>query len=987
MSDTDNTMPLSRSNDELQKCVAVLEATLHKQEQTKVALEKNIATPVHPPEDALNIPFDNLFNMDDIQQLQDEFAAATCVASIITHPDGTPITAPSNFCQLCNDIIRKTEKGRANCFKSDATLGRVNSGGPCVQQCLSGGLWDAGASITVGGKHIANWLIGQVRDETQTDEKMRAYAREIGADEQDFMDAFHKVPAMSHNQFEKIARVLFTLANQLSASAYQNAQQRRFITERMLAEEKLRESEALYRSILKASPENITITDLEGRIQIFSPSGLTMFGYTQEEDVRGHLTSEFLAVEDRERAKYRIGLMHQGLLVGPGEYRGVHADGTLFDIEVNGEFIRDSVGQPTGMVFIIRDVTERKRVEASLAFAQLVIDHMADAAFWITEDGRFDYVNEAACLMTDYTKSEFLHLSIGDISENMSLEKWASHWQELKRSGCLFVEGRHKTKTGKIIPVEIRASYMTFGSKAYSCGLVRDISERKRAETERERLMAAIEQVAEVIIITDLAGTIQYANPAFERVTSYSRKEAIGQNPRILKSGKHDKVFYASIWRSLRKGKTWEGRFINKRKDGTLYTEEATISPVRDASGTIVNYVAVKRDITHELETEQYLLEVQKMESIGRLAGGVAHDINNMLMAIMGYAELCQNVLPAGSPISKWLDDITNASQRSANITRQLLAFARKQTISPKVLDLNETVASMIKLLRRLIGENIELAWMPGQDLWAVKFDPSQIDQILANLCVNARDAIANTGKIMIETENITIDDTYCVGHVGAVPGEYVLLVVSDDGSGMDKDIFDHIFEPFFTTKGIGKGTGLGLATVYGIIKQNNGFIIVYSEPGKGTTFRIYLPRFVGEFEKPTVARTIEIPRGQGETILLVEDEESLRTTCGRLLDDLGYNVLEAESPEAAIEIVARHSGDIHLLLTDVIMPGMNGKELAEWLCTLKRDLKVLFMSGYPADVISHHGVLEQGVHFIEKPFSLGNISRKLRDILDKQIG
>ncbi|NTW48874.1 MAG: PAS domain S-box protein [Chlorobiales bacterium] len=541
-------------------------------------------------------------------------------------------------------------------------------------------------------------------------------------------------------------------------------------------------------------------------------------------------------------------------------------------------------------------------------------------------------------------------------------------------------------KDGTTFPVQVDLVGVrnTDGKLLYRVATVQDITEGKKADAERERLMAAIEQAAEVIVITDPAGDIQYANPAFERATGYSRDEALGQNPRILKSGKQDKAFYAAMWQALMEGKTWEGRFINKRKDGTLYTEEVAISPVYDASGTTINYVAVKRDITHELETEQQLLQAQKMESVGRLAGGVAHDFNNLLTAIINYTEMCRRRLPSDHPVHNWLNEVTSASERSVNIIRQLLAFARKQTISPLVLDLNETVTIMLKLLQQLIGEDIELAWIPGHDLWAVKLDPSQIDQILANLCINARDAITNTGRIIIETENTTLDDAYCIDHVGAVPGEYVLLVVSDDGSGMEKDVLDHIFEPFFTTKGIGKGTGLGLATVYGIVKQNNGYIDVYSEPGRGTMFRIYLPRFLGKAPETPLTSPVTVPKGHGETVLLVEDEQSLRATCILLLDMLEYKVLEAETPEVALEVVARHPGEIHLLLTDVIMPGMNGKELAERLWTLKPDLKVMFMSGYPADVINRHGILEQSRPFLEKPFSLSELACKLREVLDQ---
>ena len=371
------------------------------------------------------------------------------------------------------------------------------------------------------------------------------------------------------------------------------------------------------------------------------------------------------------------------------------------------------------------------------------------------------------------------------------------------------------------------------------------------------------------------------------------------------------------------------------------------------------------------------------MEAVGCLAGGVAHDFNNLLMGIMGYTELCRSKIATDHPIREYLDEITHGAERSAELTRQLLAFARKQTIAPMVLDINDAVDSMLKLLRRLIGEDVKLVWRPGAGLRPVKLDPSQVDQVLANLCVNSRDAIAGVGEITLETGNITIDPEYCAAHPEAIPGAYVFLAVSDNGSGMDAETLAQVFEPFFTTKGLGKGTGLGLATVYGIVKQNHGFIYAFSEPGKGTTFKICLPAIAEEAMATTVTTKAEAPRGRGETILLVEDEKSLRVTCGLFLEALGYKVLTAETPGEALKMTDKHPGDVHLLLTDVVMPGMDGRQLAERIGKIKPGVKVLFMSGYTADIIADRGVLAEGVHFLSKPFTRDDLARKVREILD----
>ncbi len=397
------------------------------------------------------------------------------------------------------------------------------------------------------------------------------------------------------------------------------------------------------------------------------------------------------------------------------------------------------------------------------------------------------------------------------------------------------------------------------------------------------------------------------------------------------------------------------------------------------------------QDITERKQAEEerarlqiQLNQAQKMESVGRLAGGVAHDFNNMLGVILGHTDLAMEQVDPAQPLYADLEAIQKAAKRSADLTRQLLAFARRQTVTPVPLDLNTTIEGMLKMLQRLIGEDIDLRWVPASDLWKVKMDPSQIDQILANLCVNARDAITDTGKITIETQNCSLDENYCADHPGFTPGEYVRLSVSDDGCGMNKETLEHIFEPFFTTKELGRGTGLGLATVYGIVRQNGGFINLYSEPEMGSVFSIYLPRHAGEMEpQPKETRSKSVVSGN-ETILLVEDESAILDMTTMMLQRLGYRVLVASTPADAIRLAQEQTAPIHLLITDVIMPEMNGHELAKQLLARYPGLKQLFMSGYTADVIAHHGVLEEGVQFIQKPFTLQNLSEKIREALEQ---
>ncbi len=432
----------------------------------------------------------------------------------------------------------------------------------------------------------------------------------------------------------------------------------------------------------------------------------------------------------------------------------------------------------------------------------------------------------------------------------------------------------------------------------------------------------------------------------------------------------------------------YEEPFFNKEGEKVWWLTNKM--PLRNHDGDIIGVIATSENITERkrAEKEKQRLEarlqhVQKLEAMGRLAGGIAHDYNNISSIIIGYSELVLEQIKAGDPFHEDLVEILTAAKRSAEITKQLLAFARKQTIDPKVVDLNHTIGRILKMLMRLIGEDIDLVWRPGPELWVVKIDPSQVDQIVANIGLNARDAIADVGKITMETENVRFDEAYCETHAGFIPGEYILLAISDDGCGMAPEIMDKIFDPFFTTKGVGQGTGLGLSTVYGIVRQNNGFINVYSEPDMGTIIRIYLPRYKGNGVEIHWERTPIAPLGRGETVLLVEDDEAILKLGKRMLEELGYRVLHSAGPGEAVALAGGHTGELDLLITDVIMPEMNGRELSEKLKQICGDLKVLFMSGYTANVIAHRGVLDHDVFFIPKPFSKKELAVKVREVLD----
>ncbi len=509
--------------------------------------------------------------------------------------------------------------------------------------------------------------------------------------------------------------------------------------------------------------------------------------------------------------------------------------------------------------------------------------------------------------------------------------------------------------------------------------------ELRQAEYEikksEERYRAIFEGTSTANVIVDEDTIIQKANHKFAQMVGYSKDEIEGKMSWTVFIASEDLEMVKNNQARRRTDpesvpSIYEIHAENRKKEPLTLMMSVALLPEAKVS------VASLIDITEKRTLEAQLIQSQKMESVGRLAGGVAHDFNNMLSVIIGNAQLAMEQAEGGTPIHKALQDILDAGQRSADLTRQLLAFARRQTVSPRVLDLNETISGMLKMLQRLIGEDVALSWIPSPDLWRVRMDPSQVDQLLANLFVNARDAFDKAGRITIETANAFCDEVYCSKYPECAPGEYAIIAVSDNGCGMDRETLNSIFEPFFTTKKEGGGTGLGLSTVYGIARQNGGFVTVYSEPGEGSTFRVHLPRDASEpVEHAALSEEERIPGGT-ETVLIVEDEEAVLNLVKGVLERLGYTVLTARKAEDALNLAEEYPEQIDLLLTDIVMTDMNGSELSKRIGGIRPGIKCLFMSGYTSDIITHHGILEEGVNFISKPFTLRKLSDKIRELL-----
>lgn len=642
----------------------------------------------------------------------------------------------------------------------------------------------------------------------------------------------------------------------------------------------------------------------------------------------------------------------------------------------------------------LREVQENEeRFRATFEQAAVGIAHVAP-------DGRLIRANQKLCDIVGSHREELLQKTFQDIIYHKDLDNYLEQYRQVLAGNvqASSIEMRCLCQDDLVVWANLTLSLVRNASDepAYFISVIEDISERKQAVENLQKseghLHTLVQTIPDLIWLKDPDGVYLSCNPIFERFFGAKESEIVGKTDYHFLNRELADFFRDHDRKAIAARKpTSNEESVTFADDGHTALLETIKTPMFNESGLLIGVLGIGRDITERKKAEEEKIKLegrlqqsQKMEAIGQLAGGVAHDFNNMLGVILGHAELAMNDVDPSRSLYANLEEIRKAANRSADITRQLLAFARKQTVVPKVIDLNETIEGMLKMLRRIIGENIDLDWLPGAGLWTVKIDPSQIDQIMANLFVNARAAIANVGKITVETGNNTFDEEYCDAHAGFVPGEYARIVVSDTGCGIDKETLPHIFEPFFTTKGVGEGTGLGLATVHGAVMQNNGLINVYSEPGRGTAFTIYLPRHVDQVGRVRTEDAVEPALRGDETILLVEDEPTVLEMTRMMLELLGYTVFSAETPHQALRMANELDGKINLLLTDVVMPEMNGRDLAQILLPLYPYLKCLFMSGYTSDIIAQQGILDEGVEFIQKPFSKQDLAIKVRLALEK---
>jgi len=942
----------------------------------------------------IGLKIQDLIDIEQFQRLQDRLNEIYSFPSSIIDNDGKILTATA-WQDICTLFHRQNPECEKMCIKSDQYIAaHIHEANPAVSYQCPHGLIDNATPIIIEGVHYGNFFTGQFFLEPPDLDFFRSQSKKYGFDEAPYLEAVRKVPIWTR---EKLNSYLFFIKGLIEVIAGIGLKNLREIETR----DRLQENEERFRTIIQAAMDGFWLVDTQGRLREVNAAYCRMSGYTAGE----LLAMRIADLETVETADNTAAHIRKVMEKGEDRFESRHRrkDGSVFDVEVSVQYHALAGGR---LVAFLRDITGRKVMEKALRESENkyrdILENANSIILRMDKSGVITYFNDYAAQFLGFSPGEIIGRNVvgtivppidsaGKDLAAMILDIGV-HPEHYKRN-----ENENIRKDGTRVWVAWTNTPVLYdhGQCVEVLAIGNDITERKRVEEalrkSEELLGKAFHTNQDAININRLAdGMYVLINEGLTRMLGYTEGEIVGRTSIELNIWKNLEDRQRLLTELGKSGdvKNFEARF--RKKDGNfIYGLMSTSRITLDGVPHILN---VTKDITDRRQAEEdkaklegQLQQAQKMESVGRLAGGVAHDFNNMLGVILGHTEMALAQTDPAHPLHADLVEIHKAASRSADLTRQLLGFARKQTVAPKVLDLNMTVTGMLKMLRRLIGEDIHLNWLPFADLWPVKVDPSQIDQILANLCVNARDAISGVGKMTIETENRTLDEDYCALHAGFVPGNYVILAVSDDGCGMNKETLSHLFEPFFTTKGMGKGTGLGLATVYGIVKQNNGFINVYSEPDQGTTFKIYLPRHAGKTgQLQTKGPAVPARRGR-ETILLAEDEPAILELTTMMLERQGYTVLAASTPGEAIRLAGEYAGEIHLLMTDVVMPEMNGRDLAKNLLSLYPHLRRLFMSGYTADVIAHHGVLDEGVYFIQKPFSIKGLAAKVREALDQK--
>jgi two-component system cell cycle sensor histidine kinase/response regulator CckA len=923
----------------------------------------------------LNHRLTDLLDIPRLQAALDSLYASSGIPSAIIDNDGNVHTG-SGWQDICTKFHRVHPETRKRCIESDTWIARhIREANPSIAYKCPHGLVDTATPILIEGEHIGNVFTGQLFLEPPDLGHFRAQAKAFGFDEGKYIDAVKKVPIATEKELRENLAFVAHLTGMLAEMGLKRAKEKE-------AENRLRESEERYRSLFGKGSDGIFIMSSDGKIVEVNESFARMHGYSTEELLQMNI-KDLDAPETSKLVPERMRRVLSGETLAI-EVEHHHKDGHVFPMEVSANLI--SIGGEPFVQCFHRDITERKRAEENLKqtirLRQVLLDAFPCVALLLRPRTREIVASNAAAVKAGAVPGARCYGTWGRREEPCPWCRAPVVWDTGKEQHRI-IEDAGTCWDAHWIPVS-EDLYMHFAF---------DITDRKRTEEalleSETRYRSIFNNGADGIVIIDpeTATPVDFNQQACAQL-GYTREEFANLRISDIDLLEGAGEIKARIRKVTETGYD-EFETVHRTKGGDRRNVHVKAQNIL-ADGKSV-YHCIWRDITDQkrVEAEKEKLQSQlqqamKMEAVGRLAGGVAHDFNNLLTVINGYSELLLQKIGKESPMHREVGEIKRAGERAASLTQQLLAFSRKQIIEPRVVRLDLLVADMQAMLPRLIGEDISIQVTTGKSPGSVKVDPGQFQQVLMNLAVNARDSMPDGGKIVIETANVELDESYCASHAYVTPGRYVMLAVSDTGQGMTEEVKARIFEPFFTTKERGSGTGLGLATTYGAVHQAGGTIEVYSEVGIGTTIKIYLPRVEGETASPVHDNRPAVLPGGTETVLVVEDEAIVRTLCVQILARLGYKVLQALNGKEAIAAAQRHGERIDLLLTDVVMPGMNGADLATQLVLHHPEMKVLFTSGYTDDAIVRHGVLDEGVSFIGKPYTPLALARKVREVLDK---
>ena len=767
----------------------------------------------------------------------------------------------------------------------------------------------------------------------------------------------------------------------------------RDVTERCEAEAALRDSERRYRLLAENLPDVIWTADLQLRFTYVSPSVMQQRGFTPEEVLTQSLpqvvTPSSLPVVERALSEVEA-VVQSGDLTASRTLtvEQLCRDGSTVWTEITASLLRDEQGEPVGILGVTRDISERLAAERALRESEerfrAVLETAQDAIFIKDADGRYAHVNPALARLFGRSPADFMGRSDEECFGATAAQPTRLLDERVLRGEVVEAEQWYpiagERHTFDVVRVPMRDAT---GRVTGLCGIARDITERTRAQETQNRLAAAIEQATEAVVITDTLGVVQYVNPAFERITGYAREETVGRSGMDVPGQPNEPAVYAAIAQTLGRGEAWQGRIVTFRKDGSPCEVEGTLSPVRDAQGRICNHVGVLRDVTQETQLERQVQQLQRLEAIGRLAGGVAHDFNNLLAGILGHAELLRLASQPGDPVARAVDVIEAAAQRAAQLTAQLLGFARQGRTQTVTVDINQTIQEVVDLLGRTIDKSITVHRRLAAEAPLTSGDPAQMQQVVLNLAINARDAMPEGGELTFATEEVELDPIFCSQHAGLQPGPYVVVTVADTGCGIPEEVRGRIFEPFVTTKEPGEGTGMGLAMVYGIVKNHGGAVTVYSEVGRGTTFHIYLPAASVEADEGPPDWEPAPVVGAGR-ILVVDDEDVVRNVVAAMLRHLGYDVVTAADGQEAVEYYQQRRDGIDLVLVDMMMPRMGGRDCFRALRDLDPAVRVVISSGYGLDG-AIEGLLSDGVlGFVQKPYRVRQLSEVVAEALER---